>query len=270
MKTVIKMEGEFEFPKLDAQNAVEKICCFIKSKLEESKANGLVIGLSGGIDSSTVAYLCARVVESDKIMGLILPSETTSQEDIEDAKTVAENLGIKYKNLHIDPLIEPFPELCPECSGSALANGNLKARIRMMLLYYHSNSMDRLVMGTGNKTELLVGYFTKYGDGGVDVLPIGDLYKTHVREIAEYIDVPKNIIEKAPTAGLWTGQTDEDELGIKYELLDKILYLMTDENLDIPDIAERLKIEEDEVLRVKNMVESSKHKLSSPSVIEIN
>jgi NAD+ synthetase len=264
------MEVEFKFPKLDTQNAVEDICSFIKNKLEESKADGLVIGLSGGIDSSTVAYLCSKVLESDKILGLILPSETTSSGDIEDAKTVAENLGIKYKNLHIDPLIEPFPELCPECSDSALANGNLKARIRMMLLYYHSNSMNRLVMGTGNKTELLVGYFTKYGDGGVDVLPIGDLYKTHVREIAEYIGVPKNIIEKAPTAGLWTGQTDEEELGITYELLDKVLYLMVDENLDIPDVAERLKIEENEVLRVKNMVRSSKHKLSSPSIIKIN
>lgn len=264
------MEEEFEFPKLDTQNAVEKICDFIKNKLEESKADGLVIGLSGGIDSSTVAYLCARTVENDKILGLILPSETTPSEDIEDAKMVADNLGIKYKSLHVDNLIEPFPKLCPQCSNSALANGNLKARIRMMLLYYHSNSMNRLVMGTGNKTELLVGYFTKYGDGGVDVLPIGDLYKTHVKEIAAYVGVPENIIEKAPTAGLWTGQTDEEELGIKYELLDKILYLMTDENLSSSDTAERLKIEEDEVLRVKNMVESSKHKLSSPSVIEIN
>ena len=264
------MEGEFKFPKLDTQKAVDEICSFIKSKLRESKADGLVIGLSGGIDSSTVAYLCARIIETDKILGLILPSETTSSEDIKDAMMVADNLGIKYKNLHIDNLIEPFPKLCPQCSNSALANGNLKARIRMMLLYYHSNSMNRLVMGTGNKTELLVGYFTKYGDGGVDVLPIGDLYKTHVKEIAGHIGVPKNIIQKAPTAGLWTGQTDEEELGIKYELLDKILYLTADKNLSIHSISERLKIAENEVLRVKNMVESSKHKLSSPSIIEIN
>ncbi len=263
------MEGEFKFPKLNVEKAVDEICNFIKSKLDESKANGLVIGLSGGLDSSTVAYLCARIIESDRILGLVLPSETTAPEDIEDAVMVADSLGIKYKNLNIDHLVEHFPKLCPECSKSALANGNLKARARMMLLYYHSNSMNRLVMGTGNKTELLVGYFTKYGDGGVDILPIGDLYKTHVKEIAAYVDVPKNIIEKAPTAGLWTGQTDEEELGIKYELLDKILYLMADENLNIPEIAERLKIEEDEVLRIKKMVESSKHKLSSPSIIEI-
>lgn len=263
------MEGEFKFPKLDTQKAVDAICNFIKTKLEESKTDGLVIGLSGGLDSSTVAYLCARVIESDKILGLILPSETTSPKDIDDAMLVADNLGIKYKNLHIDHLIEPFPKLCPQCSKSALANGNLKARTRMMLLYYHSNSMNRLVMGTGNKTELLVGYFTKYGDGGVDVLPIGDLYKTHVKEIAAYIGVPKNIIEKAPTAGLWTGQTDEEELGIKYELLDKILYLMADKNLSVSEVSKRLKIAEDEVLRIKNMVESSKHKLSSPTIVEI-
>lgn len=262
-------EGKKFIHELDVQKSVELICNFIKAKLDESKTNGLIIGLSGGIDSSVVSYLCAKVIESEKILGLILPSKTTSNEDIEDAILVAENLGIKYKTLHIDELIDPFPKMCPECSNSALANGNLKARIRMMLLYYHSNSMNRLVAGTGNRTELLVGYFTKYGDGGVDILPIGDLYKTDVRQIANYLDVPKKIIEKAPTAGLWTGQTDEEELGMKYELLDKILYLMADENLAIKEIAKKLDIPDDEVLRIKNKMETSKHKLSSPSIAQI-
>jgi NAD+ synthase len=139
----------------------------------------------------------------------------------------------------------------------------------MMLLYYHSNAMNRIVAGTGNRTELLVGYFTKYGDGGVDILPIGDLYKTEVREIANYLGVPKCIIEKAPTAGLWTGQTDEEELGIKYESLDKILYLLIDEKLSIEEVSKRLEVPRDEVLRIKNMVESSKHKLSSPYLAEV-
>jgi len=262
-------EDKRVIPELDEQKSVEIICNFIKSKLEESKSEGLVIGLSGGIDSSVVAYLCANVVEIDKILGIILPSETTSSEDIEDAVAVAENLGIKYKILHIDELIKPFPQLCPECSNSELANGNLKARIRMMILYYHSNSMNRLVAGTGNRTELLIGYFTKYGDGGVDILPIGDLYKTDVKKIANYLGIPKNIIEKAPTAGLWAGQTDEEELGIKYELLDKILYLMMDEKLSTEEIAQILEIPQDEVLRIKNRVKISKHKLSSPSIAEI-
>ena len=256
-------------PELDTENVVQKINSFITDKLNESKSKGLVIGLSGGIDSSLVAYLCAGAVKKEDILGLVLPSETTSKEDIDDAIEVAENLGIKYKIVHIDDLIKPFPELCSECSKSNLANGNLKARIRMMILYYHSNAMQRIVAGTGNRTELLVGYFTKYGDGGVDILPIGDLYKTEVREIANYIGVPKNIIEKAPTAGLWTGQTDEEELGIKYEYLDKILYLMTNKGLKTDEISKELNIQHDEVLRIKNMVKASKHKLSSPTIAEI-
>jgi len=256
-------------PPLDMQKTVETITEFIKNKLEGSKSNGLVIGLSGGIDSSLVAYLCARAIGNNNILGLVLPSKTTSNEDIEDAVEVAKELGIKYKIIHIDDLIKPFPELCNECSKSNLASGNLKARIRMMILYYHSNAMQRIVAGTGNRTELLVGYFTKYGDGGVDILPIGDLYKTEVREIADFIGVPKNIIEKAPTAGLWSGQTDEEELGIKYESLDKILYLMMDEQLKIVEISKRLEIPEEEVLRIKNMVETSKHKLTSPTIADI-
>jgi NAD+ synthase len=256
-------------PELDIPKSVEIICRFIKGKLSESNAKGLVIGLSGGIDSSVVAYLCARAVGNDKILGLVLPSESTSPEDIEDAVEVAEELKIKYKILHIDELIKPFPQICPECSKSNLANGNLKARIRMMLLYYHSNAMERIVAGTGNRTELLVGYFTKYGDGGVDILPIGDLYKTEVREIADYLGVPKNIIDKAPTAGLWTGQTDEEELGIKYESLDKILYLLIDKGLSTHEVAESLEIAHEEVLRIKEMVKSSKHKLCSPSIAEV-
>jgi len=246
-----------------------KLTEFIKNKLEGSKSKGLVIGLSGGIDSSLVAYLCARAIGNDNILGLVLPSETTSKEDIEDAVEIAEELGIKYKIIHIDDLIKPFPELCNECSKSNLASGNLKARIRMMILYYHSNAMQRIVAGTGNRTELLVGYFTKYGDGGVDILPIGDLYKTEVREIADFIGVPKNIIEKAPTAGLWTGQTDEEELGITYESLDKILYLMADEQLNPEEISKHLKVPEDEVLRIKNMVKTSEHKLTSPTIADI-
>jgi NAD+ synthase len=216
-----------------------------------------------------VTYLCAKSVENNKILGLILPSQTTSSTDINDAIKVAKELDIKYKILNIDNLIEPFPKLCPMCSKNNLANGNLKARIRMMLLYYHSNAMNGIVTGTGNRTELLIGYFTKHGDGGVDILPIGDLYKTEVRQMANYLEIPENIIEKAPSAGLWTDQTDEIELGIKYDILDKILYLMIDEKLSSEKVSKRLKISHDEVLRIKNMIKKSKHKLFPPSIAKI-
>ncbi|WP_414469887.1 NAD+ synthase [Methanobacterium sp. ACI-7] len=256
-------------PELDMEKSVNNICDFIKNKVCEIGADGLVIGLSGGIDSSVVAYLCSRAVGNDKVLGLVLPSKTTSSEDIEDAIKVARELKLKYKTLHIDELMEPFTEICFECSENALANGNLKARMRMMILYYHSNAMNRIVAGTGNRTELLVGYFTKYGDGGVDILPIGDLYKTDVREIAAYLEIPKSIIEKPPTAGLWTGQTDEKELGIKYENLDKILYLMIDEGLNTQEVSKKLEISEKEIMRIKKMIESSKHKLELPPIAKI-
>ncbi len=256
------------FPQTNQEKTVETVSKFIKDKIDESKTDGLVIGLSGGLDSATAAYISLKTVDKNRILGLIMPSQTTAAEDIEDAVSVAEHLGIEKEIIPIDGLIEPFQHLCVHSTSeyhNKLADANLKARIRMMILYYHANSMNRLVLGTGNRTELLVGYFTKYGDGGVDLLPLGSIYKTQVREIAENLHVPKNIISKAPTAGLWPGQTDEQELGIKYPLLDKILYLLVDENLDAEEVSLKLEIPREEVLRIGIMVESSEHKLRAPS-----
>jgi len=265
-------------PRKDQEKTANIIFEFISDKISESKSSGVVIGLSGGLDSSTTAYLCAKSIDNDQILGIIMPTVTTPDEDVEDAISVAETLGIEYELIHVDDLIAPFKDLCihaedrnKKTTGSReLANANLKARIRMMILYYHANDLNRLVVGTGNRTELLVGYFTKYGDGGVDVLPIGDLYKTEVRMLAEQLGVSKKIIEKPPTAGLWAGQTDEEELGIKYEILDQILHLMVDERMEESEIAKKLEIPYKEVLRIKEMVITSEHKLKpapSPGTI---
>ncbi|GAB4307156.1 MAG: NAD+ synthase [Methanobacteriaceae archaeon] len=253
---------------INESKASEYIVKFLKNKIYKTKLEGFVLGLSGGIDSSTVAYLCAQSLPKDKVLGLIMPSTTTSSMDMEHAKLVAENLGIEYEIISIDELIEPFSTLCSHRSNKT-ATANLKARIRMMILYYHANILNRLVVGTGNRTELLIGYFTKYGDGGADILPIGDLYKTHVRQIASYIGVPQDIIEKSPTAGLWTGQTDEEELGIKYELLDQLLYLLIDQEKDEKKIAKSLNIPLAEVIRIKKMVYNNKHKLYLPEMPSI-
>lgn len=262
-------EKNFDIPMDKCETTIKKISEFIRDKISESGSNGVVIGLSGGLDSATTAYLCAKSLKKEQILGIIMPTVTTSHDDIEDGITVAENLGIEYEIIHVDDLISPFNELCmhsvsnklKDTAARELANANLKARIRMMILYYHANDLGRMVVGTGNRTELLVGYFTKYGDGGVDILPIGDLYKTEVRKIAECLGVPENIIKKAPTAGLWDGQTDEEELGIRYDTLDRLLFLMEDKKMGDQEISNKLDIPVEEVLRIKAKVKGSQHKL---------
>ncbi len=259
-------------PVIDVERVSREISGFIESSLIESNAKGLVIGLSGGLDSSATAKLCSQVVNTDKILGLIMPSQSTNKEDVNDAVSLAEEMGIKHKIIHIDPLIKPVHDVCtrsPEHDNNKMAQANLKARMRMLIIYYHANSMNRLVVGTGNRTELLVGYFTKYGDGGVDILPIGGLYKTDVRRVAKHLEVNENILNKDPTAGLWPGQTDEDDLGIKYKLLDEILYLMTEKGMKEDETAQKLQISLDEVVRVKLMMLSSEHKLKMPPMPSI-
>lgn len=259
-------------PEINPEENIEIISKFIKGLINKSNSKGLVIGLSGGIDSSVAAYISVKTVDKDKILGLIMPSETTSPEDLEDALLVAENLGIKKKIINIDDLLDQFNKIDIEPNSdneNTTAKANLKARLRMIILYYHANSMDRLVLGTGNKSELMVGYFTKYGDGGVDLLPLGNLYKTDVQNIAKYLKIPENIINKPPSAGLWSGQTDEEEMGITYQLLDKILYLLHDQNLKPINAADELEIPVEEVLRIKAMTRAAEHKLVPPPIPKI-
>ncbi|HOI72082.1 MAG TPA: NAD+ synthase [Methanobacterium sp.] len=257
---------------VDPKKTVDIISGFIKDVLEKSKSDGLVVGLSGGIDSSVVTFIAAQSVSREKILGLIMPSQTSSADDMHDALSVAEVLGIKKKIIPVDNIIQRIGALKVDTASDEkykIAQANLIARARMMILYYHANAMNRLVLGTGNKSELLVGYFTKYGDGGVDLNPLGDLYKTDVQKIGIHLSIPINILNKPPAAGLWHGQTDEDELGITYELLDEILYLLEDEKLLPHQIAIKLDIPEEEVLRVMSLIISAEHKLVPPPLPKI-
>ena len=176
---------------------------------------------------------------------------------------VANILGIEYKIIEISPVLASFSSALPVFDGNAkTANGNLKARTRMCILYYHANLLGRMVIGTGNKTELLIGYFTKYGDGGVDIEPIGDLYKTQVRSLSKYMGIPVRMIEKTPTAGLWPGQTDESELGVSYEMADQILTMLVDEKKNISDIKSQFPPEIVDKLAAR--ISSSGHKRIPP------
>ena len=243
---------------MDWERVVEEICKFIKEYVDKSNANGVIIGLSGGIDSSTVAFLCKRALGEKKVLGLIMPEKgVTREEDVEDALSIADILGIEFKIIEINEILDALKRKLGE--GNKIAEANLKPRIRMTINYYFANNMNRLVAGTGNKSELMIGYFTKYGDGGVDFLPIGDLYKTEVFKLAEYIGVPERIIKKKPTAGLWVNQTDEDEIGMSYEELDEILKAIENER----------RRGDDKFKRVEMLVKNSKHKREMPPIARV-
>jgi len=211
----------------------EKIIEFIRRKLKETNVNGVVIGLSGGVDSTTALFLCVQAVGKDKVLGVMMPSKVNTNKDTEDAIEVCKKLGVKYKVIEIDPILKSFGNVLD--LSDKLVTGNLMARIRMCILYYFANKEKLLVVGTGNKSEYLQGYFTLHGDIACDLLPLGNLYKKDVKKLARELEVPEKIIKKIPTAGLWKGQTDEKELGISYEDLDRILPLL-EKGLDAEEI----------------------------------
>ncbi len=242
---------------MDFLSAEKKIEAFISEKVKKAGARGVVLGLSGGIDSAVVAALAAKAVGPDRVLALIIPSPTNSPHDMQDAKDFAIKLGIHYKLLPMRPILDAF---MGQLDRDEKAVGNLMARIRMSLLYYHANRLNYIVAGTGNKTELSIGYFTKYGDGGSDILPIGDLFKRDVRDLARGMEIPKRIIDKPPTAGLWPGQTDEGEIGLTYRELDNILS---------GDIAAAGKAPSAAELKVRKMMNASEHKRKLPEVCKI-
>jgi len=237
----------------------------LKVQIRVAGASGVVLGISGGIDSSVVAALCADALGSDKVLGLLLPSETTDPKDMDDARSLCEALRIEQEVVKIGPLVKTFAEVCPHFDASdRVARGNLQPRFRMLTLYSYANRLNRLVAGSGDRSELLVGYFTKYGDGGVDMLPIGDLYKTQVRQLAPFLGIPERVVQKASSPGFWSGQTAEGELGIKYEILDLVLHGLVDLKMEREDICEALKISPETVDKVAWRIKNSEHKRSMP------
>lgn len=225
------------------------IASWIAERIQAAGQTGAVLGLSGGIDSAVVSGLCAMAVGKENVLGIIMPAHS-SQADVDDAVLTAETWGIEHRTIDLSSLYDQVVATLPP--GNDMANANIKPRLRMITLYHHANTLNRLVVGTGNRSELMIGYFTKYGDGGVDLLPIGSLYKHQVRDLAREIGVPDRIISRPPSAGLWEGQTDEDEMGITYEVLDRTLAAI--------DSGQTEDIEPATLQRVQRMVSSSAHK----------
>ncbi|MCS7116689.1 MAG: NAD+ synthase [Nitrososphaerales archaeon] len=251
-----------EIISLDYSRIIQQIQAYIRDRVINSKKSGVVLGLSGGLDSTVAAFLAKYALGKDRVLALIMPDRRiTPAQDIEDAKEVADMLSIEYRIIDIEPIHRAFMENLEE---DRLAEGNLRARIRMCLLYYHANLLNRLVMGTGDRSEILIGYFTKYGDGGIDFNPIGCLFKTQVRELARVIGVPERIINKKSSPRLWLDQTAEGEIGLTYEVIDSILYLVFDKGLAKEEVAKRIGVSLGDVTRVLKMYEETQHKRTPP------
>ncbi|MFC1703219.1 NAD+ synthase [Candidatus Omnitrophota bacterium] len=233
----------------------KKIITWIKKQVKDAKAKGIVLGISGGVDSSVIAALSKKAVGAKNLLCLILPCHSIPQ-DVSDAKLLAKKFKLKVKTVDLCKVYDAFLSILPE--SDAKTKGNVRARLRMITLYYFANKLNYLVAGTGNKSELYAGYFTKYGDAGVDILPIADLYKTQVRELARSLGVPERIIAKPPSAGLWKGQTDEAEMGITYDDLDSILKMLFTGKRNIKDSAK--------IQKVKKKIAQTAHKRCLPAI----
>ena len=243
---------------------IEETTGFIAEKVDEAGADGVVVGLSGGIDSATTSALAVEAVGADAVRGLVLPADATPDRDVEDARDHATDFGIEYETIDVQPVVDRFLDEYPTDVDDTEAVGNLAARVRMCYNYLVANDERRLVVGTGNRSELLVGYYTKYGDGGVDVLPIGGLYKTEVREVARELGVAERIVEKTPTAGLWEDQTDEEELGAPYADVDDFLRVYVDEDASVEEASDAAGIDVETAQRLADLYRRSEHKRKTP------
>ena len=242
----------------------DHVTTFIRETVDAAGADGAVLGLSGGIDSTLTAYLAVDALGEDGLHGLVMPSEVNTEGNMSDAERVAHDLDIEYDVVEINPIVESFFDVYPEGESDQMAAGNVRVRARGVLNYFVANHENRLVLGTGNRSEALTGYFTKYGDQAVDCNPIGNLYKQQVRQLASYVGVPEDLVMKTPSAEMWLGQTDEEEMGITYDTLDAILALHVDGPLSTAATVRNLDVTEEQVARVVELVDGSEHKRHMP------
>jgi len=254
-------------PELEARR--EHIVAFVADTVETAGAEGAVIGLSGGIDSTTTAHLAVEALGSDGVHGLVMPSDVNPGADETDAERVAEALDIEYDVIDIAPIVEAFVDAAPPgAADDRMALGNVRVRTRAVLNYFVANAEERLVLGTGNRSEAATGYFTKYGDQAVDCNPIGNLYKCQVRQLARQLGVPEDLVTRTPSAGMWEGQTDEAEMGLGYDELDAILALHVDGPLSKSATRRTLGVPDAAIERVVDLYEGSRHKRATPPAPE--
>lgn len=241
---------------------------FIRDEIAKSGMKKTVMGLSGGIDSALSAYLSAEALGAENVLVVRMPYQSSSPESLQHAELVIEDLGLPSLTVPITPMVQPLIDQFPDMSN--LRKGNIMARQRMIVLYDQSVAWGGLVMGTSNKTEFLLGYSTIYGDSGVALHPIADLYKYQVRQLARAMNIPQPIIDKAPSADLWEGQTDEGELGFTYEDADTVLYLLVDERYTVEEAAEESGFSVEFVSKVWERVKANHYKRTMPNIAKLS
>ncbi|AJW70679.1 NAD+ synthase [Nitrosopumilus adriaticus] len=250
-----------EIKNQDYASITQTIEKFLSDKIEKNHVKGVILGLSGGIDSAVLAYLCKRQIK-EKTMALIMPDTSmTPKSETDDALKMISLTGIEYKLIDIKPIVNEYSMYL---EPNDWAKGNLRARIRTNILYYYANSKNYLVLGSSDKSEYLMGYFTKHGDGASDITPIISLYKLQVREIAKYLGVPENVILKKSSPHLWKDHVAEEELGATYEEIDSILYCLFEKRKTIDETAELTQIEKSIVEKIYQLNINSEHKRLPP------
>ncbi|HJJ23108.1 MAG TPA: NAD+ synthase [Nitrosopumilus sp.] len=249
-----------EIKNQDYASITESIEKFLSEQIERNHAKGIILGLSGGVDSAVLAYICKRKLK-EKTLAIIMPDTSiTPKIETEDALKMIALTGIEYKLIDIKPIVNEYSMYI---EPNDKARGNLRARVRTNILYYYANSKDLLVLGSSDKSENLIGYFTKFGDGASDITPIISLYKLQVREIAKYLGVPENIISKRSSPHLWKEHEAEEEIGASYEEIDSTLYCLYDKKLSIEETSKITQIEKSIVEKIHELNINSEHKRSS-------
>jgi len=246
-------------PRKVSQDDVGLIEGFIRSIVSKGGFNGVVLGLSGGVDSAVVSTLCTRALGGDVVHNVFLPADSTPKYDWDLTSRLSRELGTKYEIIPIQGIIDSFSNVLHLDNEEILRKGNIAARCRMAILFDYAKKHGCIVAGTSNKSEMMMGYFTKFGDGASDFMPIVGLYKTQVWDVARMLEIPSEIVDRAPSASLWDGQTDEGDMGISYLRLDEILNGMS-KSLDDSEIAGILGLSTFEVLAIRNRVRDMGHK----------
>jgi NAD+ synthase len=253
---------------LDAPEVARVLEGFVREELGKAGFGKAVLGLSGGIDSALAAAIAARALGAENVLGIMMPYKTSNPASQADAEAVAAHLGIPTKLIEITPMVDAyFDSYQPEADG--LRRGNAMARNRMIVLFDHSQRDKSLVIGTGNRTEIMLGYSTLFGDSACAVNPVGDLLKAQVWQMAEYYGIPAQVIKKAPSADLWEGQTDEQELGFSYAMADKVITLLMDHRLSGEEVA-AYGVELELVKKIQRRIASTQFKRLPPLIAKIS